>query len=156
MKKIDPTELATLIANIGVIGGLLLLVYEVRQNNELMAAEARFNRTVMAIDAWRFTAENPEMTEWREMERRGEELTSAQVRVIDSAVMAIFVNIEWAFRELGEDSEEVRQVREVQRYNFEHRPEYRRVWEQRRAAFDPVFVEWMEAHVTGSPDEGAQ
>lgn len=147
MKKIEPAQMATLIANIGVIGGLLLLVYEVRQNNELMAAEARFNRTLMAIDAWRFTAEHPEITEWREMERRGEELTSAQTRVIDSAVMAIFVNIEWAFRELGVGSKEIDQVREVQAYNFRSRPEYRRVWEDRKAAFDPEFVQWMEENV---------
>ena len=40
MKKIKPARLVTLIANIGVIAGILLLAFELRQNNDLMEAEA--------------------------------------------------------------------------------------------------------------------
>ena len=41
------------------IGGILLLAYELRQNNDLMEAEARLNRTNMAIDAWRLELKMP-------------------------------------------------------------------------------------------------
>ena len=147
MKKLESAQIASLIANIGVIGGILLLAYELGQNNELMEAEARLNRTQMAVGAWRFTAENPELTELRAREKRGEQLTPAQTRQIDAAVMAIFVIIEWTFHELPIDSPELRQVREVQRYNFANSPEYRRVWEARNASFDPEFAHWMDANV---------
>lgn len=147
MKNFEPGQLAGLIANLGVILGLLFLAYELNQNNELMEAEARLNRTILAIDAWRATAENPGLTELREKEKRGEALSSAETRQIDAAVMAVFVTIEWAFGELPEDSSEVNQIREVQRHNFGNSPEYNRVWQLRKNSFDPEFVHWMEANV---------
>lgn len=147
MKKIEPGQLASLIANLGVLLGLLFLAYELNQNNELMEAEARLNRTILTIDAWRATSENPELTELREKERRGEPLSSAETRQIDAAVMAVFVTIEWAFGELARESSEVNQIREVQRHNFANSPEYNRVWQSRKRSFDPEFVQWMEENV---------
>ena len=147
MKKIETGQLASLIANIGVIFGILLLAYELNQNNELMEAEARLNRTILAIDAWRATSENPELTDFREKEKRGEPLNNAETRQIDAAVMSVFVTIEWAFGELPRDSSEVNQIREVQRYNFANSPEYNRVWQARKRSFDPEFVQWMEDNV---------
>lgn len=147
MKEIKAEQIMNLIANLGVIIGIFFLAYELRQNNELMEAEARLNRTILAINSWRSTAENPALTELREKEKRGETLTSAETRQVDAAVMAIFVTIDWAFGELPLDSAEVRQIREVQRYNFSNSPEYRRVWQERKNSFNPDFVRWMEANV---------
>ena len=147
MKRIKTAQIATLIANIGVIGGILLLAYEVRQNNDLMEAEARLNRTIMAIEAWRFGAENAELIELRELEKRGEELSGADIRRINYTVMAIFVHLEWTYKELPRDSSELNQVREVQLHNFANYPEYARVWELRKKSFDPAFAQWMEDNV---------
>ena len=147
MKRIEPAQIVTLIANIGVIGGILLLAFELRHNNDLMEAEARLNRTSMAVDSWRFTAEIGEVTELRELEKSGGELSSADTRRIDATVMAIFLVVEWTFTELPRDSSELNQALEVQRYNFANSPEYGRVWESRKKSFDPVFVQWMEDNV---------
>ncbi len=147
MKRIEPEQIVTLIASVGVIGGMLLLAYELRQNNELMEAEARLNRVNMVIDAWRFAAENGDVTELREREKAGEELSGADVRRIDATIMAVFVLLEWTYRELSGESRAMAQVRAVQRYNFSNAPEYRRVWNERKASFDPDFVEWMERNV---------
>ena len=147
MNKIEPGQLASLIANIGVILGILFLAYELNQNNELMEAEARLNRTILTIDAWRATSENPSLTELREKEKLGEPLTLAETRQIDAAVMAVFVTIEWSFGELPRDSSEINQIREVQRHNFANSPEYNRVWQSRKSSFNPDFVQWMEGNV---------
>ena len=147
MKRIEPEQIVTLIASVGVIGGMLLLAYELRQNNELMEAEARLNRVNMVIDAWRFAAENGDVTELREREKAGEELSGTDVRRIDATIMAVFVMLEWTYRELSGESREMAQVRAVQRYMFSNAPEYRRVWNERKAFFDPDFVEWMERNV---------
>ena len=40
MKRIEPGQVMTFITNVGVLGGLLLLAFELRQNNELVEAEA--------------------------------------------------------------------------------------------------------------------
>ena len=42
MKKLDPGQVITIVANIGVIAGIVFLVVELRQNNQLMETEARF------------------------------------------------------------------------------------------------------------------
>lgn len=147
MKRIDVGKTMTLVANIGVIGGILLLAYELRQNNELMAAEARQIRTSMVIDAWRFSAENSDLAEIRVRERNGEEVSDADWQRIDSYVMSVFVMLDWTLLELSANSPEMNQVREVQSYNFANRSEYRKVWEVRKNSFRPEFVQWMEANV---------
>ena len=147
MKRIDAAKIGTLIANIGVIGGLLLLTYEVRQNNELMAADARLNRVNMVVDAWRVTAENGELADIRIRDNNGEDITDAERHRIDSHVMSVYVVLDWTFQELSENSAEMNQVREVQRYNFATHAGYRRVWEARKSSFRPDFVRWMEDNV---------
>ena len=147
MKKIEPAQIAGLVANIGVIFGILLLAYELRQNNDLMEAEARLSRTNMAVEAWRLTAANGELTELRAREGRGEELSEGETRQVDAAVMAVFVLVAWTYGELGEGSSDLNQVSEVQRYNFVNFPEYARVWESRKTTFNPAFVQWMENNV---------
>lgn len=147
MKKIEPGQLVSTIANIGVLGGILLLAYELNQNNELMYAEARINRANMAINAWQFFAENGELAELRDREKRGDDLSAADTRRIDAAVMAIFVFQEWTFQELSVDASTLNQTREVMSYDFAHKPEYRRVWGLRKFSFDPDFVRWVDDHV---------
>ena len=124
------------------------MAYELRQNNELMAAEARFNRVALVTDVWHFTAENGDIAELREQIRNDEDISSTGHRRVNATVMAVFVVLEWTFRELSEDSREMQQVREVQRYNFANYPEYRTVWETRKNSFHPSFVRWMEENVT--------
>ncbi len=147
MKWIDLGKTMTLVANVGVIGGILLLAYELRQNNELMEAEARQVRTSMVVDSWRFAAEHGDLAELRGRERNGEEMTDVERQRVDAFVMSVYVLIDWTFQELPENSPVMNQVREVQRYNFANKSEYRRVWEARKNSFRPEFVQWMEENV---------
>ena len=101
----------------------------------------------MVTDVWHFAAEHGDLAELRERIRNDEKLSSAENRRANAAVMAVFVVIEWTFRELSKDSREMQQVRETQRYNFTNYPEYRRVWEARKESFHPSFVQWMEENV---------
>ena len=139
--------------NIEVVGiaavvlSLVFVAYEIRQNNELMAADARQVRTSMVIDSWRFGAENGDLAELRGRERSGEELTDVERERVDMLVMAVYVSLDWQFRELSANSPEMNQVREVQRYNFANKSEYPRVWEDRKNSFRPEFVQWMEENV---------
>ncbi len=50
MKKIDYSQIITILANIGMIGGILLLAYERRQNNELMVASRFCRHTTTKTD----------------------------------------------------------------------------------------------------------
>ena len=130
-----------------VVLSLGFVAYEIRQNNELMAAEARQVRTNMVVDAWRFSAEHGDLAEIRGREGNGEEISDVERYRIDSHVMSVYVVLDWTFQELSEDSPEMDQVREVQRYNFANVPGYRRVWEARKDSFRPEFVRWMDENV---------
>ena len=51
MKTGTINQWVTLGANIGVLLGILLLAYELNQNNQLMEAEARFNQLSASKEA---------------------------------------------------------------------------------------------------------
>lgn len=150
MQKIDLSKMASILANVGVIAGIVFLAVELHQNNELMEAEARQIRTNMVIEAWRFTAEHEDLAVLRERERKGEDLDGGEIRRVDASIMAVLVMLEWTYRELSENSPEINQVREVQRYNFANHPEYQRVWDSRKDSFDPSFVQWMDKYVANN------
>ncbi len=147
MKKPDVGQLITILANVGVIAGIIFLAIELQQNNQLMEAEARQARTSMVIDLWNFTAEHGDLYELRERANNNEVLSRAEQIRVDASVMAVFVMLEWTFRELSKDSPEMNQVREVQRYNFANEASTSKVWEARKNSFDPAFVQWMEQNV---------
>lgn len=130
-----------------VVFSLGFVAYEIRQNNDLMAADARQVRTSIVIDAWRFAAENGDLAELRVRERNGEELTRAERERVDALVMAVLVSLDWQFGEMSKDSPELHQVLENQRYNFAKKSEYRRVWKDRKNAFRPEFVQWIDENV---------
>ena len=48
MKKIDLGQTITILANIGVIAGIIFLAFELRQNNELLVAQTTYSQ--FAID----------------------------------------------------------------------------------------------------------
>ncbi len=147
LKKWIWKETAEVLGVVGIIAGIAFLGFELRQNNELMEAEARFNRLSIVTEAWRFTAEHGDLTELWARADNNEPLSIAEQRRVTSAMMAIFVLLEWTYRELGEDSTELNQAREVQQYNFANYATYSRVWEARKRSFDPAFAQWFEENV---------
>ena len=111
-------ETAEVLGVIGIIAGIVFLGFELRQNNELMAAEARFNRLSIVTDAWQFTAEQGDLVEIWGRYDNNEAISSVELRRIQSQVMSILLPLEWMFREIDEDSTELNQVRVVQQGNF--------------------------------------
>ena len=61
MKKIDLGQTAAVLANLGVIAGVLFLALELQQNNELIAAEGRLNRSNQVIETWNTLVTHPEL-----------------------------------------------------------------------------------------------
>ena len=61
--------------------------------------------------------------------------------------MAVFVFLEWQYRELTVDSPEMNQVRALMRGNFASDASYQTIWESRKNAYSPDFVQWMEENV---------
>jgi hypothetical protein len=133
-------------ANLGVIAGIMFLAIELRQNNELLAADARFNRLQLSWNGWQSLAENGDLTDLIVATRNGEILQeSAQVRV-DAVLMRILITMEWLYRELPPDSPERLYMRGALQVVLSGTGigADLRVWESRKSGFDPDFVQWVE------------
>jgi hypothetical protein len=140
-------ETAEVLGVVGIIAGIAFLGLELRQNNDLMEAEARFNRLTTVVDAWQFIAEHGDLAELRDQFHNNEALSSAEHRRLLGAVMSVLLLVEWTFREMGENSTELNQVRAVQRRTFADSALSRHIWADRKNSFDPNFVQWMEENV---------
>ncbi len=78
MKKIDLGQTIGIVANIGVIAGILFLAVELRQNNNLMIDEAERARAESRRQSWALLADNGELAAIMIKERDGEQLTAAE------------------------------------------------------------------------------
>ena len=137
----------TLSANVGVIAGIIFLAVELRQNNELLAADARFNRLQISWNGWQSLAENGDLTDLIVAASNGEILPeSAQVRV-DAVLIRILIAMEWLYRELPPDSPERLYMRDELQEVLSGIGADLRVWESRKSGFDPDFVQWVEENV---------
>ena len=112
-----------------------------------MSAQERFNRLQIVTELWASWAIDGELTEIRVRAGTNEPLTEVEYRRVDGALMRVFLNLDWIYRELPEDSPEVSQIRVTQRRSFANDASYRRVWEDRKSSFSPEFVQWMEENV---------
>jgi hypothetical protein len=143
MEKDRINRWLTLGANFGVIAGILLLVYELRQNNELMGAEARYNRLIVNTENYGRMADNPELAELWLKAIDNEELSRLEQTRIDAFLVHAFLVREWSYKELPETELPIerwrRNHRQVERYNI--------VWEREKSNFVPGFVQFMDANV---------
>ncbi len=143
MKKIDLGQTITILANIGVIGGILLLAYELRQNNNLMVAEAQFNRLSINVDQYTSRVEDAGLNELllRAMEK--EPLSPAEQARVEQFVMRALLVREWSFKVLPATEIPIERWLENTRALEEHRT----VFERDKANLDPDFVRFMEENI---------
>ena len=103
MKKLDLGQSITILANVGVIAGIIFLAVELRQNNEFMAAEARFNRLSIHTSSGTLIVENPDLVEIWMRARNGDELTPGENFRLQTFIFRIFQNMNWTYLEAFED-----------------------------------------------------
>ena len=78
MKKVDLGQTISILANLGVIAGIVFLAVELRQNNSLMAAQARFNQLSAQAETHIILAENPDLAWALVRANNNEELTPGE------------------------------------------------------------------------------
>ncbi len=61
MKKIELGQTIAILANVGVIAGILFLAIELRQNNEALGLQSRLERENALITAFTRDLDNPIM-----------------------------------------------------------------------------------------------
>ena len=148
MAKVDVGQSITILANLGVIAGIAFLGLELRQNNELMEAEARFNRLSLSREAFNIQSTNGDLAAILVKAINGDELTEVERYRYTNTGMRFLSNMEWIFRELPEDSSERQYLHEQLRRNLGTESSlYRPVFNENRVNFSDEFVRWVEDEV---------
>jgi hypothetical protein len=145
MKKSDLGQIITILANVGVIAGILFLAVELRQNNNLMSDEAERARAESRRESWALLADNSELAAIMVRERAGEQLTAAEEFQLVAYWTRDMIGYQTSFQQLPR--EELVNAAIYFREVFGTSPSLRKAWEEYRVSLDPDFVEFMEQSV---------
>lgn len=149
MKKIDVGQTIAVLANLGVIAGIVFLGIELRQNNEQMAAQSRYNYYQRRIDFGLTMALNTELREAVGKMRRNEELTPLERGRLFDFYLAQFTAWEYEFGEMqrGAISEEEFNS-PVKRIFFENfQPMTGNTWNTVRESTPVDFRDYFDEHI---------
>ncbi len=102
MKKIDVGQAISIVANVGVIGGIGLLALELAQNNELLTAQARSSRAAIRNEIRTIYLENPDLIEVLYQAQRGETLTEEENYQLRSLMAITLNNLQYVYVEYQE------------------------------------------------------
>ena len=146
MKSFDLGKFVQTLANVGVIAGIVFLAFELRQNNELMEAEARFNRVTVSTEAYNIFSTNGELAEIYVKVYDNESLTKVEHLRLYSSEMRFLINMEWMFREMPVDSPERKYVERSMMSAMSHKLK-RQIFLDIVDWFDASFVSWVQDNI---------
>jgi len=159
LKKLELGQIISILANVGVIAGIAFLAVELRQNNDLLAAEARLAQSERSEQTFNDIIRVPELAEAISKARAGEELTPQNDLQLRAFLSRQFRSWEWQYfeRELGAlDSLPLNAWRNVVRgtaglgeasdgHTFT--PQWAAAWASNRSMLRPEFVGFMDREV---------
>jgi hypothetical protein len=149
LKKLDLSQTIGILANIGVIAGIVFLAMELRQNNSLLAAQASYTQFSVERERRTRTMENQaNLTDIARRARAGEELTPTESLQLQAHNRDTLEAWQWQFRENQAGRLETR---------FMNIEDWRALWEFNsgiRERYDetlnrrtPEFIQFMEENV---------
>jgi hypothetical protein len=150
MKKQDVGQAISILANIGVIAGILFLGLELRQNNQLLELQAESENRVRVNSIVELVIDNPDLSEL--MAKVPADLTPVEQDRLGTLGIRMLLNFEDLYRDLErgnpELDEAVRRLRTVwcrDRLNYG----VRIAWDSYKPRAAPAFIEWMEEKIIG-------
>jgi len=140
-------------ANVGVLIGLSLLVYELNQNNQHLQEQ---------IDTWtverraadnQLVGQNPDIASLLYPHIAGRSLTALDELHRERLLHARWVNMQWVFNrvESGISGEiQLANIATIFRFDIEE-TQSEDVWKRRRRSYQEDFVEFMDTQVIANP-----
>ena len=127
----------TLTANLGVIAGIIFLAIELRQNNDLMAGQDRFNRLSAAQSNAVAVATTPELNS--ALSKPVSDLTNEDMNMLAYYYNSVFLDWDWSFKEVPRD--DLPNCLWERTFNNES---LQRFWPGLRVAYSSEFVSYLE------------
>jgi hypothetical protein len=148
MKQVDVSKSIAILANLGVIAGIVFLALELRQNNLLLEAQARAERESVRRTAFTRWIENPEMVGLQVKADRGELLSAEEEFLLERLNSWTLWDWHFIFGEranglLDESALPVAAWRSI----YRTQPSLSDHWEDIKPQFSPEFVAWMEENI---------
>ena len=155
--EIDLAQFVALVANIGVIAGLLFLAMEIRQNNKFLAAQARYSLRQYRADI----ADSlmlPHVLDATHKWARNEEITPEEKSTGLMVALKIVELWEWQYGEhaAGMLRKEELPVGAWRLWFFDMGPfpvPVREIYNMRKSVLNTEFVEFFEQNVVALPPE---
>jgi hypothetical protein len=148
MKKIDLGQAIGLVANVAVLIGILLLVYELRQNQITMQAQARSAVAQGFNDHMYHVTADQEISDLWRRGNAGEQLTPEQRgrwTLLAVALLRYYENVHYQYRQGLYSEDEFRGQRESWRQVVFRSDGFRRFFCGSRPQFSTEFVAEIEA-----------
>ncbi len=148
-------ETAEVLGVVGIIAGIIFLGFELRQNNELLEAEARYNHMQARSGVMGQLHQNAGLAAIIAKGRENQPLTSAEQTQLEYFYFDMFVAWEWEFREGEEGSLEVpvwayrESFRNFPDTQIPASPGQAEAWEKYKVFFSVAFVEFIDQEVLG-------
>ena len=146
MKKIDLGQTIGIFANLGVLVGILLLVYELNQNRQMMQAQTRSSISDALVDIQIQLAQNPELADIRMKVAAGEPLTDLEARLfrdLQTGYWRYRDNVHYQYRNGLFEEGEYLALREAWRIALNSEL-VRTTWCGRRVRHSPDFAEEID------------
>ena len=151
MKQLDIGQIVGIIANLGVIAGIVFLAIEIQQNNDLLEAQAReaSNNRQTELQTYIFT--DPALAELMLKVKRGEELTEVEQFQADAYARRRIRGMEAAFMNFQAGVSDSVNV-DIFRAAFEGgnigQPLFVE-YQSMKPLLDPGFVQFVDENITG-------
>ena len=133
----------SLTANLGVIVGIFFVVVEINQNNDLLAAQERFNRLEVVRGATALNLQDTHISD--SLAIPATDRTDSQRRTVNTFLDYLILGLEWTYSELSEDELPIERWRARLGGN-----DFIRYWELTKYSYDPEFVEFIEQQIIGN------
>lgn len=148
MSEIDLGQTIQILANVGVLVGLVVLIVELRQNNEQLAAQSRYNYYQNRITESRLVAQQPDLVELVLRVGNGEAVSDVDRIRITYRLLSLLTSWEYEHGEYkkGRISMEEFNI-EAKRRLYRNSGALRMVWGEYKSTSPKLFTEFMEREI---------
>jgi hypothetical protein len=153
VKKIDPGQMIAILANLGVIAGIVFLGIELQQNNSLLQAQAAYILTQNRASNNDLLKASPEFASLIAKLADGQELSPEERWQEHGMYVSNLVRFSWEYSEYREGRLTRDQLptvvwgRLIRGEGPLPTPNFSETWEAMKFQFDPEFVRFIDTEV---------
>jgi hypothetical protein len=151
MKKIDLGQTIGILANLGVIAGIVFLALEIRQNNTLMTSQSRANQSDQVLSFQADVYSDAGLSEILIKADAGESLSDAEQLRLDAFQQRVLLGMQFQFEEFQNgalDRVNLAAWRAIYRGdNTTMRVPLDRAWRDLKDSLRPEFADYFQRNV---------